>query len=180
MTEDRNSPRDIVFDMEDDIGDLRRLGSTLLLISTTDGLEDAVQDAVHHVASGILLCHRDLHDKFTRMFDQIVWEKGDKPEPAKGFDAIFAAWNAHRRQPQDVQDVSDEEGERLDEQEEALLDKIATTPTTSAGEIAAKVLVAKELIEQHGSRWGDARDVKVLDSVMEDLTRLGAGEGGQP
>jgi len=83
MTEDRNTPSDILFDMEDDIGDLRRLGSTLLLISTTEGLEDVVQDALHHVACGISDCHRELHVKFKGLFDQIVRTDTDSPEPGK-------------------------------------------------------------------------------------------------
>jgi hypothetical protein len=38
------------------------------------------------------------------------------------------------------------------------------------------VIVAKQLIEQVTSRWTDERDVRVLDSVLADLTALGTAE----
>jgi hypothetical protein len=83
MTEHRNTPSDILFDMEDDVSAIRRLGSTLLLISTTDGLEDVAQDALHKMAGDLSDCHRDLKDKFNRLFDQIVRADGGTPEPAE-------------------------------------------------------------------------------------------------
>jgi hypothetical protein len=174
MTEDRNSPRDILFDMEDDVSTLRRYARIALCLSQDDGLEDVLQDAVVQVSYGLLDCHRDLKDKFTRLFDQIVRDAGETPEPPERFDDIFTAWNTNRRQQQDV---TDEEAERLNEQEEALRDQIVSTRAPSAGAIAAKVFVAKKLIEQSGSRWSDERDVRVLDSVLADLTALGASEG---
>ena len=90
---------------------------------------------------------------------------------SNSFDDLFAAWNTNRKQQHNV---SDEEAERLNEQERALLVQIVNTRAPNAEAIAAKVFVAKKLIEQVGSRWSDARDVQVLDSVMADLTALGA------
>lgn len=173
MTEHRNTPRNIVFDMEDDIGDLRRLGATALLLAGTDGLEDVVQDALHHVARNLIDCHRDLHDKFTRLFDQIVRANADESEQLEGFSAIFAAWNTNRRQRgEGPHGMSDEQAERLNEEETALLNQLIAAPATNAGEIVAKVFVAKKMIEESGSSWSDARDVRVLDSVMADLEKL--------
>ena len=171
MTLYRNTPRDILFDMEDDVSTLRRHARIALCLSQDDGLEDVLQDALAQVSIGLLDCHRDLKDKFTRLFDQIVRADGETPESPEGFGAIFAAWNTNRRQQQDI---TDEEAERLNEQEGALLDQIVNTRAPNAGSIAAKVIVAKQLIEQSGSRWSDERDVRVLDSVLDDLTELGA------
>ena len=86
------------------------------------------------------------------------------------FDNLFAAWNTNRRHQHDV---SDDEAERLNDQEAVLLKQIIAMPALNVGEVAAKVFVAKSLIEQTGSRWSDQRDVKVLDSVLADLTRMG-------
>jgi hypothetical protein len=177
MTQERNTPRDILFDMEDDVSTLRRHARIALCLSQDDGLEDVLQDALAQVSIGPLDCHRDLKDKFTRLFDQIVRADGETPKPPAGFDDIFAAWNANRKQQQSV---TDDEAERLNEQEEALLDQIVNTRAPNAGSIAAKVIVAKQLIEQVTSRWTDERDVRVLDSVLVDLTALGAPEGEPP
>ena len=92
-------------------------------------------------------------------------------EDCNPFEDLFAAWMDNRMQQQDI---TDEEAERLNEQELALLDQIVNTRAPNAGSIAAKVIVAKQLIEESGSRWTDERDLKVLDSVLADLTELGA------
>ena len=81
MTEDRNTPRDIVFDLEDDIAAIRRHKDLLLIIAQDSGLDDVMQGALTQLAYGLSDAHRDLHDKFSRLFDQIVRAGDDKPEP---------------------------------------------------------------------------------------------------
>jgi hypothetical protein len=92
----------------------------------------------------------------------------DNPNP---FEELFAEWMGNQSQQQGI---TDEEAERLDEQEEALLEQIINTRVTNLGSIAAKVIVAKQLIEQSGSRWSDERDVRMLDSVLADLPAVRA------
>lgn len=98
----------------------------------------------------------------------------------KSIDDLFAEWNTNRKQ-QEAEDVPDEQAARLMERETLLLDKIAAVPAMSAGEIAAKVFIAKTFT---GAKWTDGRDAKMLDSIQRDLTQmadaLGAGSPPVP
>lgn len=76
MTENRNTPREIVFDLEDTVGDIRRHAALLRCIVTDDGMDDVVRDALVQVANGLSAAHRDLHGKFTALFEQIVQTEG--------------------------------------------------------------------------------------------------------
>ena len=186
---ERNTPREIIFDMEDDISTLRRHANIVLILSTDEGLEDVHKDALHQVADGLSDCHRDLKDKFKRLFDHLVRTDGDKPEELDAMEArvqadveaiqrdnearwgkLYGEWL--RQQATYAEGpVGDEEGDRLSDREGEIVHAMIMMPAPDKPAILNKIDILHECIRT-GSNWTDRREFLLLASIKADVEEL--------
>jgi len=183
----RNTPSEILFDMEDNVSSLRRHCNLVLCLSTDQGLEDVLQDALHQVADGLSDCHRDLKDKFNRLFEQIVRNDGDAPEP--GEPAANAAPTAQKpgqtaaSEPAAASNAAPEPAPHSNDQWSGLYARWLTHQAYGAGRDAGgeprpgdeggqfmageETVIVREMIVSHPTAaWQIAQKIAVLEYII--------------